>query len=73
MAKIINKNPKRDTIGPTTMRRVLKISGLKSSTVVEPVINKNPMMMIMNPKPIKYKLSLLSVNFLFSSIEYDEY
>ena len=38
---MINKKPKNETIGPTVMRRKLKISGLNSTWVEEPVIRKN--------------------------------
>jgi len=42
MAKMTNMNPKKETIGPTVILRVLKISGLNSVTVGEPVIRINP-------------------------------
>lgn len=49
MAKMINKKPKKDVIGPIVIRRVLKISGLNSTSVEEPVINKNPITIIAKP------------------------
>jgi hypothetical protein len=60
MANMINKKPKNETIGPTVMRRKLKISGLNSTWVEEPVIRKKPITIIANPDAISTKFILPS-------------
>ena len=41
--------PKNEIIGPIVMRRVLKMSGLNSTFVEEPVINAKPNTIIAKP------------------------
>lgn len=61
-------NPKKETIGPTVILRVLKISGLNSVTVGEPVIRINPKTIMIKPKAISKKLILPKIRRLFFSI-----
>ena len=69
MAKITKIKPKNETIGPTVIRRVLKMSGLNSIKVVEPVISKNPITIITKPNAISNKLVLAKVSrLLFSRV-----
>ncbi len=63
-----NMNPKKETIGPTVILRVLKISGLNSVTVGEPVIRINPKTIMIKPKAISKKLILPKIRRLFFSI-----
>lgn len=67
----MNRKPKNEIIGPTVMRRKLKISGLKSVRVVEPVIKKNPTTMMRKPTAIKIKLILPMVKRGVFSILYN--
>jgi len=60
-----NMNPKKETIGPTVILRVLKISGLNSVTVGEPVIRINPKTIMIKPKAISKKLILPKIRRLF--------
>ena len=69
MAKMINIKPMNDTTGATVIRRVLKMSGLNSVPVVEPVINTKPKTIIAKPTVIKIRLILPNVKrVLFSMI-----
>jgi len=72
---MIKIKPKNDTIGPTVMRRVLKMSGLNSTPVDEPVISKKPKTIIKNPTAISTKFIFPRRNcLLFSiSINYELY
>ncbi len=63
-----NMNPKKETIGATVILRVLKISGLNSVTVGEPVIRINPKTIMIKPKAISKKLILPKIRRLFFSI-----
>ena len=66
---MINTKPENSTTGATVIRRVLKMSGLNSVPVVEPVINTKPKTMIRNPTAIRIKLILPIVKrVLFSMI-----
>lgn len=62
--KPIKINPKKATIGPTTMRRVLKISSLKplASDEPDPNINKNPIIMAAAAMPINTKFAFTRGN-----------
>jgi len=68
MAKIMKRKPKNEIIGPTVIRRTLKMSGLNWAVVVEPVIKIKPSTIIAKPTAIKIILILPSVKRLFSSI-----
>lgn len=56
MAPIIARNPKREIIGPSVMRRKEKMSGLKDCSVVEPSIRQNPMTIMTKQMAIKIRL-----------------
>jgi hypothetical protein len=56
MAKMINRKPKNEIIGPKVMRRKLKISGLNLIWVEEPVIRKKPMTITIKPAAIRNRL-----------------
>ena len=63
----MNTNPNKLTIGATTMRRTLKMSGSKYPSVDPgPVINKNPRMIIAIPTANRMKLVLSNANFWLS-------
>ena len=68
MAKIMEINPNKETIGPTVILRKLYTSGLNSLMVVDPVINAKPKMIMANPTAIKIRLVLPKVKCLLSSI-----
>lgn len=71
IAKMINRNPKNDTIGATVILLKLKISGLNVVSVDEPDIRINPNTIITKPMAIKIKLIFPRVNFLSSIIYFD--
>jgi len=56
MAKIINRKPKKEIMGPKVIRRKLKISGLNLTSVEEPVIRKKPMTITIKPAAIRNRL-----------------
>lgn len=68
---MIKIKPVNDTIGPTVIRRVLKMSGLNSVPVVEPVINAKPNTIIANPTAINIILILPNVNRVLFSINFN--
>ena len=65
MAKMIKINPEKATTGPTVIRRVLKISGLNSVPVVEPVISAKPKTIMAKPMAINIKLIFFFPNIFF--------
>lgn len=70
MPNPMNRNPKNDMIGPMTMRRVLKMSGLNPLASDEPApsINRKPIIIANPAMPIRMKFILISGNFALSSI-----
>lgn len=58
IAKAISRNPKNVMVGPTTMRRVLNISGLNSVCEADPppLISRKPIIIIARQHPIIMKL-----------------
>lgn len=60
MAKAMHRKPRKAIVGPTTIRRVLKISGLKpvSTLLPGPAIRANPRMIRARQMPIRIKLIL---------------
>ena len=58
MAKAMNRNPRNVMVGPTTMRRVLKIPGSNSVCVADPppLISRKPITIIARQQPIIMKL-----------------
>ena len=69
MAKMIKINPEKATTGPTVIRRVLKISGLNSVPVVEPVISAKPKTIMAKPMAINIKLIFSKVKRVLFSIK----
>lgn len=68
---MIKIKPINDTIGATVIRRVLKISGLNSVPVVEPVINTKPKTIMAKPTAINIRLILPSVKRVLFSMNFN--
>lgn len=66
---MIEIKPNNETIGPTVIRRKLKMSGLNSLVVEEPVINAKPKTIITKPMAINSMLILPRVKCLSFSIK----
>lgn len=60
MAKAIRRNPRKETVGPTTILRVLNMSGLKppSTVVPGPDISMKPRIIMARDAAISRKLIL---------------
>lgn len=59
IAKAINRKPRNEIVGPTTMRRVEKMSGSKPAAVVEgPSMSRKPTIIAAAAMAINIKLAL---------------
>jgi hypothetical protein len=62
----MNTNPTKQTMGATTIRRVLKMSGSKWVSVeLGPVISNKPIIIMTIPTAIRIKFVLSRANFSF--------